>query len=215
MKLIVLLLLCSCATTLCAERPTTALYANDFENAQPGTVPEGFMIMSGSFVVKEQDGNRFLELPGAPLDTYGLLFGPAEPLTLSAGARFYGTKQGRKFPTFAVSVSGVGGYRLQVSPGKKSLEIYKGDEAKAAVPLEWQPGEWTSLRVQLRKAKSGWLIEGKAWLSGGPEPANWTITLEEAQDPPPGRPGIWGSPYSGTPILFDDLIVAPAVLEKK
>ena len=210
MKLTASLFLALACSGLAAEPASQPRYANDLQKAEPEKLPADFMVMSGGFLVKEQEGNRFLELPGSPLDTFGLLFGPTEATGLSASARFFGTKQGRKYPTFAVSVNGVGGYRLQVSPGKKALEIYKGEEPRASVPLEWQSGEWTSLRLQLRKAKSGWLIEGKAWLSGGPEPANWTIVLEEAQEPPSGRAGIWGSPYSGTPILFDDLVVATA-----
>jgi hypothetical protein len=35
----------------------------------------------------------------------------------------------------------------------------------------------------------------------------WMISLDEKSPPPAGRPSIWGSPYSGTPIRFDDLMV--------
>jgi hypothetical protein len=50
-------------------------------------------------------------------------------------------------------------------------------------------------------------VEGKAWPAAQDEPADWTIFLEEKQQPPEGRAGIWGSPFSGTPILFDDLLI--------
>ncbi len=35
----------------------------------------------------------------------------------------------------------------------------------------------------------------------------WMISLDEKAPPHEGRPSIWGSPYSGTPIRFDDLMV--------
>lgn len=195
--------------TLAAATAAEPIYQNDFEKAAIGPAPKEFMVISGVFSVKEEGGNHFLELPGSPLDAFGLLFGTNPPGDATASARFYGTKQGRKFPTFGISLHGVGGYRLQVSPGKKALEIYKGDEPKQSVPFDWQSGTWTHLRIELRKKDGGCVIEGKAWAEGAPEPAAWSITLEEKEAPVPGRAGIWGSPYAGTPIRFDDLRLAP------
>lgn len=193
-----------------AAAPGQALYKNDFESVEVGALPADMLVTAGAFTVKQDKDGKFLELPGEPLDTFGLLFGPAQKAGVAASARFFGTKTGRKFPTFGVSVGGIGGYRLQVSPGKKMLEIFQGDEARQSVPFDWTDGAWTSLRIEVRKAAQGWLVQGKAWLSGKPEPAAWTIAWQAAEEPPAGRAGIWGSPYSGTPIRFDDLLLEPA-----
>jgi len=196
---------------LSAARAAEPLYHNDFTAAEIGQVPAEFMVMSGDFALREdaKDG-KFLELPGEPLDTFGLLFGPAPKGDVTASARFFGTKKGRKFPAFGVSLGGVGGYRLQVSAAKKTIEIFQGDEARQSVAYEWPDASWTSLRVQVRKAGGGWVVEGKAWPAGTPEPAVWTITFTTKDEPPTGRSGIWGSPFSGTPIRFDDLDLSPA-----
>ena len=193
------------------DAPAKPLYHDDFEAAEVGKLPADMMVMSGDFAVRQdaKDG-KFLELPGEPLDTFGLLFGPTPKGDATAGARFFGTKKGRKFPAFGVSVGGVGGYRLQVSAAKKTLEIFQGDEARQSVAYEWKDESWTRLRVQVRKAKDGWVVEGKAWPAGTPEPAAWTITFETKEEPPAGRPGVWGSPFSGTPIRFDDFDLSPA-----
>jgi hypothetical protein len=115
------------------------------------------------------------------------------------------------FPTFAVSLNGVSGYRLGVAPAKKALEILKGDLPQASVPFEWRSGSWTLLRLQVRKVEEGlWRVEGKAWLEGQPEPGDWTITWDEKMEPVPGRPGAWGSPFSGTSIWYDNLVVTAA-----
>src|SRR6266511_1448602 len=82
------------------ESKAKPIYANDFSSTAAGKTPEEFMVLSGTFLVKEEGGNKFLELPGSPLDTFGLLFGPTEQAGLTASARFFGTRQGRKFPTF-------------------------------------------------------------------------------------------------------------------
>jgi len=187
------------------------LYQNDFESTQPGQVPKDFLVTSGGFEVQVEGGNKVLELPGAPLDTFGLLFGPSQPVGVIASGRFFGSKQGRKFPTFGISLNGVGGYRLQVSPAKKAVEFFKGDEPVVSAPFEWVSGAWTRLKIRVQKsATGGCVIEGKAWADGTAEPSAWTIRAEEKGDLSAGRAGIWGSPYSGTPIQFDDLLLVPA-----
>ena len=186
------------------------LYANDFESSEVGKTPKDFLVISGAFTVRQDGANKVLELPGEPLDMFGALFGPSEKDGLNVSAKFFATKTGRKFPAFGLSVNGAGGWRLQVSAAKKALEIFKGDDVKISVPFEWTGGAWTSLRIQVRKTPAGsWMIEGKAWPAAGAEPPKWSIALEEKDAPSAGRPGVWGSPFSGTPIRFDDLLIVP------
>lgn len=189
-----------------ADEPK-ALYENNFEQAAVGSAPADFLVLDGGFAVKEEGGNKFLELPGAPLDSFGALFGPTEKTDVSVSARINGTSKGRRYPTFGVGLNGQGGYKLRVSPGKKALEIYKGDEAVASVPYDWKSGEWTMMRLQVVKAGEEWKVEGKAWQQGVAEPAQVMISFGEKQEPSAGRASIWGSPYATTPIQFDDLVV--------
>ena len=189
------------------------LYENDFEKTELNKVPDDFLVLDGQFAVKEEGGNKFLELPGAPLDTFGVLFGPTEKEGNAVSARMFGTGKGRRYPTFAVGLNGQGtsAYKLQVSPAKKALELFKGDEVKASVPYEWQSGAWTRLRLQVRKVKDGeWEVGGKAWKDGDKEPSAWMVSFDEKEQPVAGRASIWGSPYATTPIRFDDLLVYPA-----
>ena len=188
-----------------------AVYKNDFESAEVGKVPQEMMVIDGGFTVVEEAGNKCLELPGAPLDTFGILFGPTEKENRIASARIYGTSKGRRAPTFSIGLGGVGGYKLQVSPGKKMLELYKGDAVKTSVPFQWQTGKWTHLALTLKKAKeTEWKIEGRAWSEGSPEPTAPTLTFAETEQPVAGRAYIGGSPYATTPIRFDDLYTGPA-----
>jgi len=194
--------------------PLTAaepLYKNDFESAEVGKAPAEVMVMAGSFTVQQDKDGKYLELPGEPLDTFGLLFGPAVKEDVSATARFFGTKKGRKMPSFGISLNGAGGYRLQVSAAKGQLEFFKGVESEAVtgVPYTWTTDTWTNLKITVRKDGDKWVIEGRAWAAGSPEPEKPLITLDEPKAPSNGKAGIWGSPFSGTPIKFDDLLVAP------
>lgn len=184
------------------------LYTNDFEKAEDGKVPDAMLVLDGSFAVRSEGGNKFLELPGAPLDTFGVIFGTTQNSGVAVSARIFGTAKGRRAPTFGVGLNGVGGYKLQMSPAKKALEIFKGDEALASVPFEWASGSWAHLKLHVIPSGAVWKIEGKAWKEGQPEPAQWQVTFEEKTKPSDGRASLWGLPYSGTPLWFDDLVLA-------
>jgi len=191
-----------------AEGAAKILYENNFEKADLGKVPDDFLVLDGEFAVRESEGNKFLELPGAPLDTFGVLFGPTTNAGVCVSARIFGTGKGRRYPQFGVGIDGQNGYKLKVSPAKDAVEIYKGDDSVATVPVHWKSGTWTMFKLQIRQTEGpAWKIEGKVWPQTEAEPKEWTIALDEKTPPRPGRASIWGSPISGTPIRFDDLLL--------
>lgn len=182
-----------------------ALYQQNFEALAVGPLPDEFMVLGGEFVVKAEGTNQFLELPGAPLDSFAVQFGPAQSADVAVSARIFGTARGRRAPTFGVGLGGVSGFKLQVSPGKKKVELLKDQELKTSVAFDWRSGEWTKLRLQVRRIKDGeWKVEGKAWQAGA-EPKEWLISWDEKEEPISGKASIFGSPFAGTPIGYDDL----------
>lgn len=190
-----------------AEDAGKPVYQNNFENAEVGKVPDDLMVLGGEFAVKADGTNKVLELPGAPLDSFAVQFGPTEKENIAASARVFGTSKGRRAPTFGVGLGGVSGWKLQVSPSKKAVELLRDAEVKATLPFDWKSGEWTQLRLQIRKIKDGeWKIEGKSWQSGT-EPKEWMISADEKEDPVTGKASVLGSPFAGTPIWFDALRV--------
>ena len=206
MKNFLLSLILACATTAFAQ--TKPLYENDFERAAPGKVPEDMMVIGGEFTVKAEGTNKVLELPGAPLDSFAVLFGPTEGTEVAVSARIFGTAKGRRAPTFGVGLGGVGGFKLQLSPGKKALELLKDQDVKASVAYDWAGGTWTQFRLSVRKVKDGeWKIEGRAWPQARAEPKEWTIEFVDKEEPVPGKASVLGAPFAGTPIAFDDLRV--------
>lgn len=184
-------------------------YKIGFESAELDKVPDEIAVLDGGFAVKEEAGNKFLELPGAPLDTYSALFGPTEKDGVVATCRVLSTSHGRRYPTFALGLNGAGGYRLQVSPAKKAIELFRNDTLRATAPWSWQSGKWTFLKIQVDKTPAGEQIKGKAWTEGTPEPSDWMITVEDKEALPAGRALLSASPFAETPIRFDDLSVAP------
>ena len=195
--------------TASAQTPAgNVLFENDFELANADSVPEELMVLAGEFSVKDIGGNKALELPGNPLEDFGVLFGSAESENIAVRARIHSESSRRLAPRFGVGLDGVTGYRLLVATGQNQLQLLKEQQEMASAPFEWKSGTWISLHLQIRKASEGkWIIEGRAWPDGTPEPKTWSISLEVTEVPPAGKPSIWGAPYSGKPILFDDLSV--------
>ncbi|MDP6251149.1 MAG: hypothetical protein QGI20_04340 [Verrucomicrobiota bacterium] len=186
---------------------TEPLYQTNFEKTELGEVPDDFLVLDGDFSVRQESGNRFLELPGAPLDAFGFMFGPSARHGNEITARMFGTKKGRRYPVFGIALNGVNGYRLQVAPAKRAIELLKAGAVVAKAPFRWG-GEWLrfSLRVE-KTSEAEWIISGKVWPDGKKPPAKPTVTHKEAKEPRNGKPSIWGSPYSGTPIRYDDIVV--------
>lgn len=212
------LTLLACGIILTEVSPTRAeesagpLYEENFDALETGTTPDGYMVLLGEFVVTEGEGGKFLEIAGTPLEDYGFLFGPSKLDGLEVTAKIRSESKGRIHPGFGVGLNGVSGYKLIVSPSRRQVELSRGTVTVATSEYKWKSGTWTQLRLQSRKTgETEWTIRAKAWQADGEEPADWTLVHADSKKPPSGRPTVWGTPYSGKPIQFDDLkvIVAP------
>jgi hypothetical protein len=188
-------------------------YHAGFSAAEIGKLPADVQALTGGYTVAEFENNKVLELPGDPLDIFGLLFGPGDKSEIDVRARVWSASSGRRFPEFGVGTGDIAGYRLLLLPGQKKLELRRSDDAIKSVDLSepWKSGTWTWMRLRvLKQAESRWSVEGKAWPAGATEPAAWQVVHEVSEPPQAGRASVWGIPFAGTPIRFDDLAVAPA-----
>jgi hypothetical protein len=184
------------------------LFFEDFSRSKAGGIPPRLLVLGGDFAVKSVGKERFIELAGEPVGLHSVMFGPAKKDGVAVMARVRGTRKGRRlFPVFGVGLNGVSGYRLMVSQAKRKLELLKGDAIVRAVPFEWKPDRWTQLRLECRRVGGGWKLSAKVWADGEKEPAKWLLEWEEKNPPLAGRATVWGVPFSGTPIRFDDLKV--------
>lgn len=183
------------------------LYTNDFQKTEIGKVPDDLMVLDGLFKVQEDSGNKFLELPGAPTDTYTVMFGPVTNANVTVSARIFSTSKGRRMPAFGVALCGVGGYKLQVSAAKRAIELFKGEQVMQTKEYVWKSGEWSSFHLSAVQTENGVKVEGKVSQERG-EPM--LLSFEETALLTPGKASITGTPFAGTPIQFDDLAVVTA-----
>jgi len=200
------LLILTTLTLISADAPTN--YQQDFQKSPDDSMPEELLVINGTFAVKSEGNEKFLQLPGEPLDTFGFMLGADETNSITASIR--ATNTGKRFPEFGLGLCGAAGYRLWLQPSIGELQLLKGDNVKIAKPHDWKPAQWLTLRLQLTKQNNKTILQGKIWPRGTDEPKDWTITFEdtETDKPPKGRPSVWGIPYSGTPIDFDDIAIS-------
>lgn len=191
--------------------PARPLYSCDFSELPEGLVPDSFMVIQGEFEVKTDGTNKLLELPGAPLDSHSVLFGPVTNANVAVEVRIYSTSKGRRMPAFGVGLGGVAGYKLQIAPAKGTAELLLDTLVVASVPYDWKSGVWTQCKLQIRKTgEAAWTVEAKAWPAGSAEPSTWLLTKETHEAPINGQASVLGSPFSGKPIQYDDLRVVAA-----
>ncbi len=181
------------------------VFAQDFAKATE--VPSDLMVLNGEFKISADAGNQVLELNPVPLDTYSFLFGPTAKDGQAVRARIKAASKGRQAPTFGVGLGGVTGHVLRLAGAKKQIELVRDEGVLASAPSDWKSDTWLWFHLQVRAADGKWIIEGKTWSDGAPEPKDWQISFTDDKAPVGGRASAWGMPYGGKPVLFDDLSV--------
>ncbi len=200
------LLLLFAAAAAPADPP---LFHENFDKAALGKPSKEFLLFAGAFEVKDAGGgNKALELPGEPLETFGAMFGPADGNLIDVRAKIWAASTGKRFPEFGVGAADVSGYRLLLLPRQKRIVLRKADVELASAPYEsWTTETWTAFRLTIEPVGDAWRISGAAWPAIGDESKGATLAYDEKTKPANGRGSVWGLPFSGKPIRFDDIEV--------
>ena len=184
------------------------IYKNDFSTTPSGEEPEGMFVLAGDFKVRERESNSVLILPGEPLGDFGILFGSRRQDNVAIRARISSDSRGRRMPTFSIGLNGRSGYRLRVNAAAKSVQLLKGGDVFSDAHFEWLPNTWIWLDLQVEKTDDKlWIITGKTWLGDSLEPEDANVRMEDNKIPAKGKASVWGTPYSGKAILFDDFSI--------
>ncbi len=181
-----------------------------FQDAELGDPPDDLLVLAGEFQVIEEEGNKLLMLPAEPLEENGIFYGKSSQAAMTAEARFRAGKKRRTAPRFGVGVYGVSGYRLRVVPGKKHVElVHREDQVLATQPYTWKADKWCHVRLAVIDDETSGKrqIKGWVWTEGEEAPDDPIITFETDDKSGRGKPSVWGTPYAGKPIYFDDLTV--------
>lgn len=180
-----------------------------------GAPPAEVFIVDGRVEVTAKDGNKALVIhPGTELVDASAQLAVSAAGSASIEARVFASKRGRSAPRFGISVHGMSGWRLYVTPAKKQLELVKADQIVASVPFTWKSEAWLNLKLEAQKGEGdAWSITGTAWAEGEAVPPAPQLKQEDKGLKGQGKCAVWGTPFSGTPIYFDDIRIAVQAAE--
>lgn len=191
---------------LAAAEPRKFVF--DSEAWKEGEVPEEVFVVEGKFSIAAKDGNKAIQIGVGELVESNALLGDSARGSASIEAKVFASKQGRSFPRFAVGVHGQSGYRLSIFAAKKELQLIKQEEVVKSIPFTWTSDVWLKMKLEAKKVEEGkWTVKGKVWPANEAEPAEAQFTVEDSTLKGQGKCSIWGTTFSNTPILFDDVKV--------
>lgn len=203
------LLLCFTLAPVLAISAWADEYVQDFEKAELGYPPDEFMVIDGEFEVVEHEGGKLIKVPADPIMECGFLFGKSSKNAMTVEAKTFAEKRGRRsFPRFGVGVHGVSGYRARVVAASKKIELVHLEEVIHSAPFAWKSGEWCHLKLELTFTDGKPKIDVWAWMAGedAKQPETPTLSHEGKEAiASQGKASVWGTPYSGKDILYDDL----------
>lgn len=182
-----------------------------FEGYAENATPPGWVSMaSGQFAVTSVEGNKVLQKK--PLNTlFKRVRAFAGPTTLSN----YTVEAEVRAPTKRRQQADVGitaqtySLILYGTQQKLKLESWEPEtERRVEVPFAWAPDTWQSLRLRVQNLPGGRVqVQGKAWKTGTPEPAAWTIERIDPLGSHEGAPGLFLDAEFGA--LIDNFAVTP------
>jgi hypothetical protein len=182
----------------------------DFEDAPVGEEPDDLFVIDGTFSVVAAGDGKAVEIAAAPLVDSGAIFGESMQGSGSVQATVVAGAKPRSSPRFGVGLHGLSGYHMRVVPASGQLELVKNEETVLVVPFTWTPGQALTLRLDITAAGEGkWRVEGRPWPAAAERPAEPQIALDAEGKPGTGKASIWGTPYAGLPIRFDNLSSEP------
>jgi hypothetical protein len=178
----------------------------DFDNMAADKNPPYWPVASKFMVKKDESGNNFLLKPpsSAGLNRHNLFLGPPDMTGYTIQADLKAEKVKRRSPDMGVIANRyyfvfmTKKNRLQLLTWAAELERFSKE-----VDYEWNPDLWYTMKLQVDVVGSKAIVKGKIWPRDETEPAEWTITAEDALGNNEGSPALYGD--SATDIYFDNV----------
>ena len=190
-----------------AEGKWSVEFEENFSSLEVGSEPENLFILDGAYAVSQEENDKRLTLPGSPVGDFGLLFGPrVREKSLSLTFSFLATKKGRRLPALAAGLGGVRSYRFRLNAATREILLFRQDVEIGKVAYQWESGAWCKVRFQAIPGDGeSTRIRLKLWKRDADEPDEWLLDQVDPNGFAGGKCALWGYPYAGTPIHFDDL----------
>ena len=115
------------------------------------------------------------------------------------------TKQGRRVGDIGLINQG---YTLDLLGKKQELQLRTWAaelEKSTTIPFPAEPDVWYRMKLRVDVGADAGTARGKVWKKDAPEPAGWTITLDDPIVIREGSPGLYGD--SATDLYWDNISV--------
>jgi outer membrane protein assembly factor BamB len=182
-------------------------WTETFEEYKDGDVPAGWInAVAGKFKVSTLDGQKVLEK--APDETLfkriRMVIGPTNWSNYSIESDVRVSMKRRQMGDVGLTAQR---YTLVLYGNSQELKIEPWEpEVKrtVTVPFEWKPDKWYHMKLRVENLPDGKVsIRGKAWPTGDPEPAQWTIEKIDPIGNREGAPGVFADSQFG--LYLDNL----------
>jgi outer membrane protein assembly factor BamB len=169
----------------------------DFEKVEPKKLPEGWIGLSPlKFQVVERDGSRVLQklANNARFQRVEVYLGLPDWRGYAIQGDVLGTYARRNLPDI-----GLIGCRYTFYLTKNPVERKNIARMVAWLPMprlskevafDWKPDVWYRLKMRVDPKGEGGVARGKVWARGDPEPAQWTIEMDDPLPTFEGSPGL-------------------------
>jgi len=176
----------------------------DFEG---GAAPRHWIGAGPRFKVVDEGGGKRLQKP--PLETglqrAAVFIGPPSMKAYTIESDVMFTRQGRRAGDLGLVNQG---YTLDLMGKKQELQLRTWAselEKSVTLPFATEPNVWYRMKLRVDAPGEKGTARGKLWKKDAPEPAEWTITLEDPQAVQEGAPGIYGD--SVAELYWDNITV--------
>jgi hypothetical protein len=179
----------------------------DFEQ---GPVPRHWIGAGPRFKVDELGGGKRLHKPPleSGLQRATVFVGPPSLRGYVVESDVLFTRQGRRAGDVGIVNQG---YTLDLMGKKQELQLRTWAselEKSVTVPFAAEPDTWYHMKLRVDAQGDKGTVRGKLWRKDSPEPAEWTLTLEDPMVVHEGAPGVYGD--SVTDLYWDNLEIKMA-----
>jgi hypothetical protein len=170
-------------------------WTETFEEYADAAVPPGWInAVAGHFAVASLDGQKVLQkAPDATIFKRVRAFiGPVDWSNYTFEADVRATTRRRQMSDIGITAQR---YTLALYGNAQQLKLEPWEpEVKRTVtmPFEWKADTWYHLKLRVENLANGQVrARGKAWPTGQPEPAAWTIDKTDPIGNRQGAPGFF------------------------
>jgi outer membrane protein assembly factor BamB len=193
----------------------------DFSKVPAGRAPAGWVNTAGKFAVTTLPTGEVVlrkrnDNPSPLVARAHAYIGLPDLTDYTIESDVYGTKVRTDMPDIGVEANR---YTLFLGGNIQQVRLYSWDalpRIDKAIQFPWKPNTWYRMKLTVKVDDKRAVVRGKVWDRTLPEPAGWTIELEDPLPNREGAPALYGyaagiidAKKPGTEIYYANVKITP------